>query len=273
MKAESGIARRIVLLGIAFAAMLPAVSHAQASADSWQWRASLYGWFPTISVETRFPTGGSSIEVDADEIIDDLKFAFMGTLEARKGRWGVFTDAMYVDLGDTKSGSRDLSVGQVGLPANVTANLSLDMKAWVWTLAGVYGLANTKENSTDLLFGGRMVYVKQTLDWAFSGNIGSLGLPGASGRSEVDVTNWDAVVGVKGAVKLGDDGRWVLPYYLDIGTGESKFTWQALGGVGYSFGWGTAVLAYRYLDYQLKDGVPIDNMNYSGPLLGLTFQW
>ena len=273
MRVRIRFAWRVALLAIA--AALPAVSHAQAPADSWQWRGSLYGWFPTISADTRFPSSGSgpSLDVDSEDIIDALKFAFMGTLEARKGRWGVFTDVVYVDLGASKSGSRDFTVGRVALPAGVDVNASLDLKAWAWTVAGLYGLSDTKQNTTDLLFGARMIDVQQTLNWGFSGNIGSLGLPGASGRSEAEQTNWDAVIGVKGVARLTGDGRWVLPYYLDIGTGESNFTWQALAGVGYSFGWGTVTAAWRYLDYDFKSGAAIENMNFSGPLIGLTFQW
>jgi hypothetical protein len=255
--------------------MLPLSSQAQVAGDGLQWRASIYGWFPSIDGSTRFPTGGSgpSIEVDAGDVIDALKFTFMGALDVRKGQWGAFTDVIYVDLGATKSGSRDFTVGQMALPAGVTVNASLDMKSWVWTLAGTYGLDNTKQNTTDLLFGARMLYIKQTLDWAFSGSIGSLGLPGASGRAEVDDTNWDAVVGLKGVATISDDRRWVLPYYLDIGAGQSKFTWQALAGVGYSFDWGTATLAWRYLEYEFKSDAAIEDMNFSGPLLGVSFKF
>jgi hypothetical protein len=275
MRAENGIARHAALFCFAAAALLPAGSHAQGTADTWQWRASIYGWFPSIDGSTRFPTGGTgpTLDVDAGDVIDALKFTFMGALEGRKGQWGVFTDVLYVDLGATKSGSRDFTVGQMGLPAGVTVNASLDIKSWVWTLAGTYGLDNTKQNTTDLLFGARMLYMKQTLDWAFNGNIGSLGLPGASGRSQVDDTNWDVVVGLKGVATISDDRRWVLPYYLDIGAGQSKFTWQALAGVGYSFDWGTATLAWRYLDYEFKSDAPIEDMNFSGPLLGVSFKF
>ncbi len=257
------------------AALLPAASHAQGTADAWQWRASIYGWFPSIDGSTKFPTGGGgpAIDVDASTIIGDLKFAFMGALDVRKGRWGLFNDLVYVDLGGSKSSSRDFTVGRAGLPAGVDGNANLDIKSWVWTFAGTYALSETPQNTTQLLFGGRMLSMEQTLDWSFNGNIGALGLPGRSGSAQVDETNWDAIVGLKGVATLSADRRWVLPYYVDVGTGDSKLTWQAMAGVGYSFDWGTTTLAWRYLDYEFDSDVGVQDISLSGPFLGLTFQW
>lgn len=49
-------------------------------------------WLPHIGGSTTFPAGtGSSINVDASQILDTLKFTFMGTFEAQKGRWGVYS--------------------------------------------------------------------------------------------------------------------------------------------------------------------------------------
>ncbi len=125
------IAGRMAPLFVA-AALLPAASHAQGSTDAWQWRASIYGWLPSIGGLTSFPTGGggSSIDVDSDAVIDALEMVFMGSLEARKGRWGAFTDVVYVDLGASKSGSRDFRVGQAGLPAGVSVDANLNIEAW-----------------------------------------------------------------------------------------------------------------------------------------------
>ena len=47
------------------------------------------------------------------------------------------------------------------------------------------------------------------------------------------VDQWDGIVGAKGAFALGDKHKWVVPYYVDIGTGDSDVTWQAELGVGY----------------------------------------
>lgn len=41
---------------------------------------------------------------------------------------------------------------------------------------------------------------------------------------------------------------------VDIGTGNPKFTWQAILGLGYSFGCGDVVVARRHVDYEFKSG-------------------
>ncbi len=91
--------------------------------DPWQYSALLYVWLPDIGGKTTFPAGtGSSISVDASQIIDSLKFTFMGTFEARKGRWGIFTDVVYLDVGASKSQTRDLIVDGHPLPVGITAD-------------------------------------------------------------------------------------------------------------------------------------------------------
>ena len=258
----------------ALAAAAP-TAYAQGGPDAWQFRASIYGYFPTVSSSSRFPTGGSgpTIDVDASDILDALKFTFMGSFEAQKGKWGVFTDLIYLDLGNTKRESRDFSLGGAGVPAGVTANLSMDLKSWVWTVAGLYSLSDTPHNTTNLVFGARMVDLKETLDWGLNGNIGSINLPGRGGRAELSQTNWDAIVGLKGVATLGADRRWVAPYYVDIGTGQSKLTWQALAGVGYSFDWATVTAAWRYLAYDFDSSKNLKDITFSGPFVGLTFRW
>jgi hypothetical protein len=254
--------------------LLPLASHAQES-DGWQWRGSAYVWLPSIESVTHFPSGatGPTIDVDAGEILERLKLGFMGVLEGHRGRWGVWSDVIYLDVGDTKTATRNFTLNEGTLPASVTGNLSLDMKSWLWTIAGMYTIALSPDYESHALFGARMAYVTQTLDWALSGSTAGAGLPGMAGRSEVSDTNWDAVVGVTGAARLGTERRWVVPYYFDIGTGQSKFTWQALAGLGYAFDWGMVTAAWRYLEYEYKAGYPLESMKLSGPLLGVTLRW
>ena len=64
-----------------------------------------------------------------------------------------------------------------------------------------------------------------------------------------------------------------MPYYLDLGTGNSQFTWQAVAGVGYSFSWGELFAAWRYIDYDFKSGKPIQSLSFNGPAIGVAFNW
>jgi hypothetical protein len=259
------------LLTLALAGALPSAALAQASTGAWQYEASIYGWFPSIGGSTSFPATGTgpSIDVSAKDVIDALKFTFMGSFEAKKGQWGLWTDLVYADFGASKQGSRDFTVDHH--PVSVDANLQLDVKSWIWTLAGTYNLATTPDYTLDALGGFRYLDLAQTLGWTLSTTIPQL--PGRTGSADADITNWDAVVGIKGRAMLGADRKWFIPYYLDIGTGQSKFTWQVNAGVGYNFDWGAVIATWRYLDYEFKSGHPIESMNFNGPTIGVAFRW
>ena len=101
----------VAALAAPLAFMAP-VASAQ-TADTWKWQASIYAYLPDISGRTTFPDGGGGggSTLDAETILDNLKMTFMGSLEASNGRWGMFTDAVYMDIGNTKSGYRDFTLG------------------------------------------------------------------------------------------------------------------------------------------------------------------
>jgi len=259
------------LLALGLTGLAPAAAQAQAAADKWQWELAIYGWFPAIGGTTSFPSGnsGPSIDVSTGDVIDALKMVFMGQAEVRKGQWGAWTDLVYADLGGSKNGSRNFTVD--GRPVTATADLSLDVKSTVWTLAGLYNLSSTAENTTDLLFGARMLNMKQTLSWSLATAIPEL--PARSGQASVDGTDWDAIVGLKGRYYFGAERKWFLPYYADVGTGQSKLTWQVNAGVGYSFDWGSVFATYRYLDYEFKSGNALQSLTMNGALVGVAFQF
>jgi len=244
-----------------------------ASEGDWRFRATVYGWFPGLSGTTEFPSGsgGPSIDVDSKDILESLKMAFMGTFEARYGKWGGLVDWVYADIGSDKSGTRDFSIHDQPFPVGLTANLSLDVKTNILTLAGTYALIEKPAYSSGLVFGTRMLDMDQTLVWSFNGP-GPLGI-GPSGTSNVSATNWDAIIGVRGRARFGDDLRWFVPYYADIGSGNSKLTWQAILGAGYSFSWGDLLVAWRYLDYEFKSGERAQSLTFNGVAVGVSFKF
>jgi hypothetical protein len=63
-----------------------------------------------------------------------------------------------------------------------------------------------------------------------------------------------------------------MPYYYDIGAGDSDMTWQASAGIGSHFDKWDLVLTYRYLDFDL-DGAALDDLNVRGPLIGVRYHF
>ena len=265
---------RALAAALAAVALMPAAASAQPT-DAWRFRASLYAYLPTIGGSTIFPpeSGGSSASVDIDTILENLKMTFMGALEAKRGQFGLFTDVIYLNVGDSKSGSRDLTLGGVTLPAGVNANVDFDLKGWAWTLGGSFEAVRTPDAYLDVFGGVRMLDIEQTLDWTLTGNVGSVATANRSGSRGAGLQNWDVVVGVKGRVAFGEGRKWYAPYYLDAGFGDSDATWQAMTGLGYSFGWGDLFASWRYLDYDMKSGKALASLDFNGPAIGAVFRW
>ena len=271
--AKSRLAVAVAALGTA-AACLPSVAAAQ-SADAWQFDAALYLYLPSVGEKTQFGQSGSGSEVSIDpsKVLDSLNAAFMGTIEARRGQWGLYSDLVYVDFSNSVSGNRDLTVGGQPLPIGAAANVSFGITGTAWTVAGTWRLVPDRFAPFDVLAGARMIDMKETLSWQTTGNIGPIAGPGQSGNKEARARHWDAIVGVKGRWALGSERKWFVPYYADIGTGETKFTWQAIAGIGYAFGWGEIVGAYRHLDYNMKSGQAIHRLTFDGPAVAAVFHF
>lgn len=245
---------------------------AESSSTDWQFTGLIYGYLPALSGSATFPTGKPiNITIDQQDILSNLNFAFMGSFEVRKGPWGGFTDVVYANVGDSKSNTRDFSLGGVAIPGSVTANLRLDARTTLWTLAGFYRVVDRPEVTLDVLLGARALYLRQQLDWQFSGDVGPLVGPGRNGSGNSNSTTWDGIVGVKGRWMFGDRRAWFVPYYFDIGTGGSQLTYQALAGVGYGFSWGDIIAVWRYIDYRFSSHDASLSMN--GPAIGVAFHW
>ncbi|MCG2595464.1 hypothetical protein LZ009_22020 [Ramlibacter sp. XY19] len=259
------------LLAAGLLALAPALASAQAE-GGWRYRASIYGYFPSFSGHSNVPAdgGGTSIDIDSGKVVDSIDGFFMGAFEAHNGRWGLFTDYMYLSLGGNRQNSRDFSING-GLDASTSADLGFDLTGTIWTLAGEYRLPAAAPLTADVLAGARMFRLKRSVRWNIAGSIGTLDPLRRSGSFESSDTLWDAVVGVKGRYAFGSARQWVVPFYLDAGTGDSRLTWQASTGIGYAFSWGEVSLLWRYLSYEMKSGNALQELKLNGPMVGATF--
>ena len=266
--------RTLAAASLCFAAMLSSPAASAQANDDWKFQASVYVYLPSIDGTTTFSGSGGSSDagVDASKFLENLNFAFMGSFEADKGPWGAFADVIYIDIGDSESPTRDFSIGGT-LPVGVNASVHYGLNGWLWTFAGSWNLASTPTAGLNLIGGARLLDVDQTIDWQLSGNIGSVALPNRSGDRTTGVSNWDAIVGLQGRALLGEQQHWFLPYYVDVGTGASSLTWQAMFGVGYAFSWGSVIGAWRHIDYDMESGKSIESLSFDGPGVAVAFRW
>jgi hypothetical protein len=80
---------------------------------------------------------------------------------------------------------------------------------------------------------------------------------------------WDGIVGIKGHYGR----KWYVLYYLDLGTGSSEFTWQAMTGFGYRWHWGSVFLVYRYMSFDEGDSGFLRDLSFGGPAVGVSFRF
>jgi hypothetical protein len=230
--------------------------------DTWQNEFTIYGWLPSIDSELKYniPGSGNSASVDASDILDSLNFVFMGTFVAHKNKLSYAADLIYMDVSNSTSTNINIGPGE-GVPVGVHAGLGL--KTWVVTGHVGYDVMQTDKARMAVLGGVRYLDLSADLNYT----IGDEPSNSLSGSEDF----WDFIVGIKGSVMLNEN--WYIPYYADIGTGDSEMTWQLYAGIGYMFSWGDIRLAYRYLEYDQDDDKLIQDLKLYGPQIGIGFRF
>lgn len=221
--------------------------------ESWEFAGELFGLGARVDGTT---SAGEDIDVPLHDLLDNLDFAFMGTLAARKGKWTLFADLIYVKVGEQATIPLDA-------PQPLEADLDFDMKQVISTFGAGYQVAETQSTDISLLAGGR--YLKMDADLKYDIR------PLYSGRESESGSNWDFIVGARGQTNLSD--QWYIHYYADIGTGDSDLTWQALAGINYRFTKVHLTLGYAYMDWEFDKDSMLKDFTLSGPYAGIKFRF
>jgi hypothetical protein len=120
----------------------------------------------------------------------------MGSFEARRGAWGLFTDVVYMDVGGSKSDYREFTVGGVPLPGGANAHVDYDLKGWVWTLQRLESGSCSRAGPA-----GRCAPAKRVAELDIAAM--SVRCRYRNGQDfKVGLSNWDAIVGLKGPAAL-----------------------------------------------------------------------
>ena len=262
---------------------------ADTSSDEWQYRLTPYLWLPTIDGTLKYNlspgSGGSpNVEVGPTDWLDLLNFGALVGGSARKGRFSIFSDFVYLSMtskGDGRVVSVEDTVTVPGsrIPIPVSADLNLitrtDLDGLVWMLVGGYALQETETSALDVFAGVRFFGVDVSTSWNLTAAIttpgGAVVLP-AQGSIRSDTDLWDGIVGLRGHFGVGD-GNWSVPYYFDVGTGDSKLTWNVMTGLSYEFGWGDLIIVYRHLEYDQDSNSLLQGFSFSGPAVGARFRF
>jgi hypothetical protein len=219
--------------------------------ESWEFRSTLYLWFPGLGVNVDTPNGTVEGDVSAQDALSDLKMGFMGTVAAQRGNWILWGDLLYTNLASDNSTPGGF----------LWSNVEIDQKLTALTAYALYDVLPSPEGMLALGAGAR--YFNLSVDTRLKGGV----LP-----DETSTIKEDWVVPVLAAqfyAPLND--RWFVDGTADWGsTGDDDETWQIYGGLGYRFNerWSTQV-GYRHMNFS-KEAVEVD---MGGVLAGVTIQF
>lgn len=227
------------------------------SADAWHYELTPYLWASRMEGNVKAgPLPKTSVDMKFSDILDSLDAGFMAAFEARKGRWGLLFDGIYMKVSDSAR------VSQAGLTVNGELELKQTMLAGAVAYRAMQG-----DIPLDLVGGLR--YTKIDADARIDASL--FALAGTVKRA-ADRDWTDPYVGLRAIYPVAD--KWKAVGYVDVGGFGvgSDFTWQGSLGLDYAYSESvTAKLGYRYLkvDYD-KDGFRYDMAN-DGLYLGVGF--
>ena len=279
----------IVLIGLSSAALPKGADAGSGDSSDWQFSFAPYLWAPSIDAELNVrgrTLGAAEVDTSADfvDLAEDLDFGFLGHAEARKGRWGLFADGMYLKL------SPEGQTGPVSLgSANSSGfNIETEFEGTILELGGFYRVgqweltdrgAEGSQLSLEGLLGVRYTAldIETRVTGSVSGPLGALSRQvGVDVSPSADLV--DPIVGARAFIEI--DPKWTLGLRGDIGGFGvgSEFAWNIVGAVTYRAWEHVDILAgYRALSYEIESsqgaGSADLNITLHGPVFAAVFRW
>jgi len=232
-----------------------------AAQEGWRVQVTPYIWGSAIGGTLTPRIGGPSYrsELNAGEVIDRLDAAFFMSGTVRYDRFVLLGDLSYAALSDRAV------LGRLG---PVELDVKGRLRQTVGTLAGGYTVLSRRRVALDLMAGARAFSVEA----AVTPQILVGGRP-AFARTVSEKLTWvDPIVGAR--MRIGLTQRLSLIGYGDVGGLTEHHSWQVLGTLNYQLNDHLFVSAgYRHMTIDLNDGRSAIDVDLSGPLLGVTWQF
>ncbi|MEJ2136475.1 MAG: hypothetical protein P8X86_14695 [Desulfofustis sp.] len=241
----------LICMTVLFFASQSAVA---ALGGGWENHITLYGWYAGIDGNVKFPDGsGSEVKVEASDILESLNLMFMGNYEGRYNRWSLVIDGVYLDVGE-----KDTTTTALG-----SASVDLNVSSWVVHGGVGYDFIYDDDKNLGVIGGVRYLSLDADIE---------AGLQGARGiTTSENESLTDGFIGIRG--QFACHQNWYLPYYADIGAGGSDLSYQLYAAIGYRYKWFDVRLGYRHLYFDLGDDRFMEDLQISGPALGVGFRF
>lgn len=253
-----------IALGCACMLLPNTAGAGESTQPAWEHELTLYGWFTDLDGTASGSDGAADFSFDVSDIVDNLNFAMMATLESHYGKWSIVADVLYMDVEDDDNSS--VTIGPIGR-RTVDGDVDFEMSSWVVQGGVGYNLIDTESGRLAVLGGLRYLYVDVDTEVHIQGTLADIHIDVSDSEGIID-----GIVGFRGGYNFNEN--WYLPYYADIGTGDSDVTYQLFAGIGYRFSWGHIRAGYRYLAWEFDDDDMImEDMDIHGPIAGVTFNF
>jgi hypothetical protein len=249
--------RRTTLAVLCAAMMASGTASAQERPDGWELALTPYMWFSGISGSISLPRGGTEdFSADFGDIFDALKLGFMGTFEARRGRFSIITDLFYTNLEQGFNSPASIAVSSGSVRTTTTE----------FSIIGMYRAVEDERYFIDVGAGLRAWWIDTRID----ANAGLFA--GQSASSSKNLVN--GIIAGRVGIRLND--RISLIAYGDVGgfNIDSKLTWQAIGAVDWRITESiSAVAGWRHIQVDTSNSGANIDIALSGPFLGATFRF
>lgn len=223
--------------------------------SGWQFMGAVYA--PLMGLEGTVGIRSFSSEVDLPfrDIIKNLDAGLTGTFEARRNRWSVNGDFIWLKISSSDE-------------PTPLSNVSFKEEELIASLALGYEVYGDEKTNLDVLGGAALTYLDAEL------NLFTPSLP-ISSRSSSGTLSWiDPFVGLRLRHRLSDRwGIFATGLYGGFGASSDPY-WQALGGFSYWINENVALaLAYRIIATDYQNGGFVYDVKTSGLNLGVVFRF
>jgi hypothetical protein len=251
------------LLAAGAAAPAQAQDAGEPAADRWSVTVAPYLWAARLDGDAKVRGIEADVDVSFQDTLEDLSFAGMAIVEARKGRFGFAVSPLFVRTeADASTGPLDTETTTD--IATLGAGVFYRVVDWAF---GRTARGEPRTLAIEPLIGARLNYLRSEID----AQLEAFG--GPAGRQVDESETWvDPLVGVNVIAELTE--RWAVRAEADVGGFGigSDLTWNAQAIVTYRWTVGgydvLAGAGYRALYWDYQDGDFAWDVTMSGPMLG-----